>query len=506
MDPNEAIDKPKTKFQLWVERKGLQQPFSGALFWKGRDFQLCARDRAFQSKRFILSMDKGLGKTSTIQSIFEDPQVNKGRAGFTVLIFCSKRGMLVYERDLKMFPDPEGKIQLVNGKTAGERGNQWRNPSCRYFICTYQTFLGDTGNRIKSKKAGTLSELVVPKWVLDGHSVDGVVCDEFHRVFRNRHSSTFLLFKALFKHIEWFIPMSGSAISKGPEDLWAALHLCDQKFWSTYWGYVKTWCHVDEGGYGRTILGPRLDRVEKWRAAVASYVFHVTAEDVADELPSIMNYPLDVQMTPEERRIHDQLLKEQYAELAPGEYIFSSNRLSNLYKIRLTLICPKVLNPELGYGSGIEAICDDAEEGELARFAIFTPFKAPIPHLEEYVRSRGLQVITLRGGLSTDELGDRLSTWRAFVPGHSGKGIVLLTTIKYAESWEAPEASFGYFLGYEYDNEDNDQARKRLRRLISTAPVRIQWVRHLGSYDEEHLLRLMEKNDNKKAMMDSWNQ
>lgn len=490
------------RFELEVLRRGLKQPFPIS-FWQGRSFQLVGREAVLRWKRLILSADKGLGKTSWVQSVFED--IAKDRATFTVLILTTGRGMPAYTRDIQKFPHPEGKIQLITG-TRKQRENLWKNPAARYFICTYSTYLEDAGVRGSVRRPS-----ILPDWFPFG--VDAVVCDEFHRAFRNRKTKTFDLLKTHFRDTEFFIPMSGSAVSKGPEDLWAALHLCDRKLWSTFWGYANTWCEITDDPHGKTVRGPKLDpttgwpdheRMKRWRQAVSQNVFHVVAEDVAEEMPPITNDQLFYDLPPWQQKLHDSLLKDQIAELPSGEYLFSRNRLANLHKIRTALICPKAFDPDLGVGSGIETIAEDINESELERAVIFTPFRAPIGHLYDYLKyEEGYDITILQGGIGIEEQERRLSQWREPVTAKTGPKIIL-STIKYAESWECPEASYGYFLGYEYDHEDNDQARKRLRRLISTHPVYIQWVTARGSYDERFIEFLMNKKMGKDATVDNW--
>lgn len=496
------------KFEAEVLRLNIQQPWADP-FWQGGPFQLCARSYAVKVKRFILSLDKGLGKTSICLSLFEDPEVNHRDPNFSVIIVTTKKGMRSFTRDIKMFPEYADKVVLIKG-TKAQRYNLWRKPGVRYFVVTYAGLLSDTGNRTDDRKTSELSTLIVPGWVIQKKGCgkpDAIVCDEFHRAFRNRTSGVFKMLKSLSKGIEYFIPMSGSTMSKGPQDIWAALHLCDPKFWSSYWKYVYTWCIIDDSGFGKTIIGPRTERVALWRAAVRGNLWHATAEDVAQEIPPIKNYPLDVELPDWQRDIHDQFMKGLIAETPSGEYIFAKNRLSALYKIRLTLICPKVLNPELGVGIGIESIVDDVEELDVEncpRYAIFTPFRDPIPFLAEYIESRGHKVWIMWGGISLEEQEKRITEWANHYD-LTGERACIISTIKYAESWEIPQAWLGYMLGYEWDNEDNDQARKRLRRYISTRPVMIPWVRHVGTYDEEMLSNLMVNKDAKDAMLGSWN-
>lgn len=484
-----------------ADKLGLTQPFETIDL---RGHQLCGRHKLFKRKRCILSMDKGLGKTPLILSIFEHEEVHKNNPGFTVLILCPEKGMGSYIRDIQKFPEYAEKIQLVYGSRA-QRERQWKNQRARYFICTYASFLADLGVRLNNKKTQATSIPIVPKWVLN-NQIDGVVFDEFHRQFRSRKSKAAQVFAKLFKSTEYCYPMSGSAVSKGPEDLWAALHIVDPVFWSTYWGYVATWCEVDDYGFGKTIIGPRADRVEKWRAAVGPYVFHVTSDMVAD-MPEKQRDFLDVVLPPWQRHLHDSLRDRLYAETPDGEIIFAGNALTKINKLRQVLICPKVLSPEYDVGQGIQDVFDDALDSGANRYAIFTPFRAPIPILAAWLEARGARVWVLQGGIGLDEQTRRLDAWRHSLlsadPDHPS---IILSTIKYAEAWEIPEARYGYLLGYEWDPEDNKQAEDRLRRLISIGITYIRYVRHLGAYDEDIIDLLVMKTQNVRLMFKSWGQ
>lgn len=501
---NPVVQTSTMDFEAEVARLGLTQPWEEP-WWQGWDHQLLGRAFVKYKKRCIAAIDKGLGKTSWVLSIFEDPEIHCHVDGFTVIIFTGEKGMGAYIRDMKKFPEHEDKIQLIYG-TKEQRRKRWLNVGKkRYIICTYASFLSDAGGRAVVKGSPQKAESIVPRWVTDGHSVDAVVCDEFHRVFRSHKSATFKLFKVLWKNTKYFIPMSGSAFDKGPQDIWPALHLCDPKTWSSYWTYVDLWCAKEVGwtGYAK-IVGPKLSVVEKWRAIMRQWIFRVKAEQVSNMPPKTVS-DLPVNLPEWQRKIHEDFVAQQFAETPDGDYIFVRNALERNHKLRLTLICPKALNPEWGVGQGIEDIADDAQEGGVSQYAVFTPFKAPLLHLAEYLRQRGANVWILQGGMGLDEQEIRLGEWRASLRVASpDKPSVILSTIKYAESWEIPEARYGYFLGEEYVREDNKQAEDRLRRLISVGMTYIQYCLFVGTVQEDILTGLHLKKDAEHNMFSVW--
>lgn len=513
---------PTVDFEALCRQLGLEQPWDAsdpnirALtedsqgVWQGWHHQLYARWRIMRRKRIILSMDKGLGKTSVILSIFEDPNVHKNIPGFTVIILCPEKGMGSFIRDLKKFPgETQNKFQVVLGQAAS-RERQWKNHKATYFICTYATFLADTGRRLlnkskveQGKELPRHSTMIAPTWAVDA-SVDAVVCDEFHRQFRSYKSAAFKLFASIFKDVEYFIPMSGSAVDEGPEDLWPALHLVDRKLWSSYWKYCYTWCDVQDTHFGKRVKGPNPSRVKLWRAAVAQDVIHITAEMVKG-MPGKQRDFLDVEMQPWQKKLHNDLRDRMYHETPDGDFLFADNPLTTINMLRQALICPKVLSQEYGYGQGIEDIWDDAFEGGIHQYALFTPFKAPIPHLKQYLESKGARVWVLQGSIGLQEQEKRLSEWRASLDKATAEHpSILMSTILYAESWEIPEARYAYLLGYEWSPEQNKQAEDRLRRLISVGITYIRYVRHLGAYDEDLITILVEKAANVRLMYNNW--
>lgn len=487
-------------FEGEVRRRGLQQPFEEPN-WQGWAMQLLGRHLLKLKRRCILSMDKGLGKTSTILSIFEDPEVHQNIPGFTVIIFTPEKGMQSYIRDIAKFPEAyQDKIQLVYG-AKDKRRLQWRNPKAKYFIVTYNTFLSDSGYRNSKHAVGR--ESIVPDWVPNG--VDGVVCDEFHRVFRSRKSQTFELFKKFFRNTKYFFPISGSAVDKGPQDLWPALHLCDQNFWSSYHKYVNTWCEIEANYFGGTsIVGPIRSKVPQWQALMKHWTFHVTA-DMVQNMPEKTRDFLDCALPKWQKALHDGLLEQSYVETPDGDFIFVQNHLAKAHKLRLSLICPAAIDPSYGVGQGIEDIVDDALDGGISKYAIFTPYRGPVPILAKYLESRGARVWILWGSIGLDEQERRLAAWRSSLgTATAEKPSIILSTIKYAESWEIPEARYGYFLGEEYVREDNLQAEDRLRRLISVGITYIRYVRFKGTFQEGIIESLLTKANNFRALYNKW--
>jgi SNF2 family DNA or RNA helicase len=275
--------------------------------------------------------------------------------------------------------------------------------------------------------------------------------------------------------------------------MWAVLHLCAPKFFTSYWKYVNTFCVVDDTPFGKQIVGVK--NVEGWRNTIGPYVFH--RKKNTKDYPQKTRQALEVEMEPWQRKIHDDLKKRLLTILESGDIVLVKNTLEATIKIRQLMICPKFIDPSLDWGSSLEGIWDDAEESELSHFVVSTPFVGPIPLIKEFFQQKtGKQIQALRGGMSPDEIDEAIARW-------TQDGGPIIQSIQFAESYELPAARIMYMLGYMHDPEANMQAEDRIHRDIRVTPdpVDIYYVKNLGSYDEKIIEAMSMHADNVHELM-----
>lgn len=443
--------------------------------------QLLAYHYGLGHRRFVLSFDKGMGKTIAYLAVLY--RANPELAN-RIIIVCSENAKLAQRREIERhLKDWHFKWTFVRGQR-DQRRKQWNNPEAQVFICTYDTLQADMGERVKSQGR------ICPAWVT---SAD-MAFDEWHKKLRTYKSGLFKMLKSQFTTGR-MIFSSGSAGGKGVHSMWAVLHLCDPVKFKAYWPYVNRWSIIEETYFGKKLSG--CTNISLWRKFVASAIFH-RRKDLKDYPPKTRQ-ALEVEMAPWQKKIHDTLRDELYAELG-DEFFVASNKLAALIKLQQFMMCPKVLDPSLGYGSGLEGIEADADESELQKIVISVPFKAPIPFIEQFFREKGWHVERLMGGdgCDVDEIADRIHKWT-----HMRTRSVMIQTIQFAESYELPAARVMYFLGYLHDPEQNSQAEDRIHRDIRVTPhpVDIYYVKNLGAYDEKILEAMSETADNLHFLM-----
>lgn len=459
-----------------VARLGLQQPMPGIVEFKNP--QLLALEFAREHPHFILSFQKGMGKTLVYFRAAQEigsPEHN--------LILCSRAAMLRQRQEVqKFFPEIEEEVVFVKGSTPYERKAEWARKA-RYHVSTFASFLTDAGRRKNSSRlGGGLSTQQLPAWCYRPRTLIG---DEYHRVLRNRGSATHGLFKTLEPDVT--ILSSGSAANKGPHSMWTALNVLNPKKYSSYWKYVNTYCIVEDTPYGKQITGVK--NRDAWRDHVAPEVFH-RLKDLKD-YPSKTRQALPVEMPNWEKRIHDELKKQLLTILPDDSLLTAPNALAATTKIRQLLVCPKFLNPELGWGAGLEGILDDVQESELSHFVVSTWFTGPIPLIKEFFQQNKIPAFNLQGGMGMDQMEDQIQRW-------TQQGGCMIQSIEFAESYELPAASNMYMLGYAHDPERNSQAEDRIHRDIRVTPhpVNIYYVKHLGAYDEAIIEAMSQHADN----------
>lgn len=438
-----------------------------------------------QQKRYILSLDKGMGKTLTYLTTMQELGVEK------FIILCSTNAELAQERELvRHFPQYREYV-FIDGPQK-KRAAQWANPNTKVFISTYACFQSDMGGRINQKTKNVSQAVIAP------HVAKlPMICDEFHKVLRRKTSGTYKLLKTL--HSPVLILSSGSAKGKGPQDLWAALNVCNPKKFSSYWNYVFKFCIMEETRFGRSIVGVK--NIEEWRKHTSSNIFHRLKD--AKDYPLKTRLALEVRMSPETRKLHDQLQTELWAnlDLQDGSKLFllSPNTLAATMKLRQLLVCPKILDERLGYGDGLEGIYLDATEAELTHWVISTPFRKAIPYISQFFVDKGYAPEVLAGSTysNAQEIRDAITRWTI-------KGGPIIQTIKFAESYELPAARIMYMLGYEYSAEENSQAEDRIHRDIRVTPhpVDIYYVKHQYSYDGQLIEMMSQGADNAFLAMD----
>ena len=435
-----------------------------------RPFQVEGVDWLIKNRRCVLGDDKGIGKT--VQVIKAMIEVKPKRV---LIIVPGIAGLYVWLKEqLPKWNAIErlglGQPVLMTG-SAAKRAKLWK--TSHFVITTYAGFREDMKhNRVPLN------------W-------DVVTCDEYHRAFKRRRTKTHEYLKQLQSTYFW--PFSGSAASKGPHDIWAPINLCQPRIWTSYWKFVDNYCIVSINQWGgREIIGEK--NVEELWVNLQHVFKRRLKREVLPQLPPKIRQPAYVDMTDRQAYLYAAMAKDMIVTLDEAEedegdkHILASTALTKIVRLRQILVCPKIIDPNCpDYGGAIEYVLDDLEGAESEKdrhCVVFTPFRDAVSLIRQALEEKGFgPVIELMGGQGhsskgIDELKRKIDLFRA------QKGIAVCT-IQFAESFELDPADKGYFVGFEYDAEQNSQAEDRLHRGTVEWPVNFWYILHNDTVDED---------------------
>ncbi len=418
-----------------------------------REYQRVGVAKCLNLKKIILDVDMGLGKT--LISLTSTMKI----APKKVLIVCSKNAIPTWSKEVKkwfpLFAGEEYYTGVLG--SAKKREALWQRDTL-FHACTHLTFLSDR-EQIKKQK-----------W-------DIVIWDEYHRTgIRNRQSKVFKALKPIALKAKYLFLLSGTPVSKGPQDLFAPLHAIDRAVFKSYWKFVETFCVFYEGRFGKEIIGAQ--NTVALNALLKSYMYRAKCSDpaIAAQMPELNRIPLYIELPKKFSKMYDKFEQDMVAEYADDKFMLAQNVLTRDIKLQQFLVCPKIIDPALPYGPYMETILDKIEESPtgLKHCVIFTPYRAAVDYLEEFLKSKGYtNVYKLWGGLSPDVMTSTVQGFKDYrnATDEEGKPSIMLCTTKTAQSFDLETSSTCYHMGYEWDQNDNSQAEGRLRRLINEAKV-----------------------------------
>ncbi len=420
-----------------------------------RDYQRTGTIFMVDRKRAILGDEMGLGKTLQALGALET-----GGAVKSILILCPKVAVYVWQSEIiKWLPYLESFVHIHLGPTRHKEIETLTLP--HVLITTYDLIRRDE---------------YLPL------NYDLIITDEAHR-YRNYKTKTFKAIKKL--RSPRLYQLTGTPAARGPENLWTMLHLINPKLFSSYWKFVNTWCETEMTEWGKVIVGPR--NVEQLKVLLRKYLIRRLKSEVLEELPEKTRQYLHVEMTASQNKWYAQLAEEMIAEIGE-DLVISPTSLTTLLRLRQMLIHPQLIAPSASTNSSaaITAVLEHAADLPEQHFAIFCPFAKALPLIREALIAEGYydgSIIDLKGGMNPEEVGEAISIFEAT------RGIALCT-IKFAQSFSLSTASYGYFMGYEFNPDENYQAEDRLHRMTSKNAVTIYYVLHKDTV-EEHIMEIL---------------
>lgn len=329
-----------------------------------------------------------------------------------------------------------------------------------------------------------------------------VIYDEFHVMgFGNRKSKTFLVAKEHLKaaHV---IFMSGTPYGTSLGDLWPPLHLISKTKFRGYWPFINQHYDTHKDFMGHVQIPPNVRNVQNSVELLKPYLIRRTLRHVMPHLPAVVHDFVQVDMTADQARHYNDLVKEAMAWFAEesddgGNIVMTPNAISKMTRLRQVLVSPQIFHKgEKSLGAGIPAVI------ELARLnmenneptAIFTSFRDGAELIRMHLILNKIaapeDIYMIMGGDSSGSM----EIAKQF-QNNPKKRKFLVGTITSAISYTATAARKGIVLGPEYGHRVMNQMIGRLDRAnqeLGLDPIQFTYIMHRGTVEAKVYGRIRE--------------
>jgi len=396
-----------------------------------------------ENPRCINGDKPGIGKTFPTLNATLTEKRNEN-----ILISCGKSAMSVWPAEIeKWYPEHLHRLRVVKGDPATRLAIWNKASDGLIWLCSLNALTTDL-------------KVMPGPW-------DCTILDEAHK-FKSRKSKLLKYVKCIRSTSLYML--TGTPTSRHLSELWTYLNLIDSRKFSSYWKWVNTFFYQDIGDWGDRKLGPVKDE-KAFQKMLAPYFIR---RDKVEGMPPLVETEFPVEMTIGQKKLYRQISEDMLAETSPDQWLIASTVMAKIVRLRQLLVCPKLLDPNIPeYGAAIHAIADYIEDNEISHTVIFCPFKAAFPYLSAFLWDRlGIAAHQLVGGMDGDIVSRTIKDWE-----RQDSGIIFLS-IQFAQSFSLIHSQNGFFLGYDYDPNNNEQARYRMLRLNSSAGAFIRGVSH----------------------------
>lgn len=458
-----------------------------------RPYQHQVKETMIQKKRHLNFMDMGMGKSLvTLLAVIE-------QGAFPCMIVCTKSAMYVLEAELQKWFNMDSVIYSGKPKQRDEAWKRFVTEGHKFIICNY-SMAEEVGTRFGlitkpirkgSKTSGTDVASKPHPGTTEKWNVGSLVADEIQLggLF-NEKNKTYKVFKNLCKAIPVVYLLTGTPYRRGVVDLYGPLSLVDPERFKSYWSFVGRWCITIDTGFGKSIERTPKD-VVAFRSMIRNYASILKKTDHLKDMPKKQRIATPVIMDDEQARVYKELTEEMWALTDEGDLIMTPSVMTLALRQRQLLVAPQELGLKTR-GAAIDYVLENTEDmvEESDPFVIFTPFRKAVKWIDRALKEKypNLRVFTITGGLTPKEFSEQ---WKGFQEGRGPR--VLICVIKSGSSFHATCAANAFFLGYEYDFNQNTQSEDRLYRIGQTRPVSIYYIMFKGTVDEDVMQILNDK-------------
>lgn len=347
-------------------------------------------------------------------------------------------------------------------------------------IVNYETMRGD------------IDHLMALPW-------DAVVFDESHRL-KNRNSQTYKAAKKLAGRVDRVMLVTGTPILNAAEELWASLSLLEPKKYRSFWRWAEFHFHLIAVRRGRHLVrevckdekcrtckgrGLLPGHAKMLRAELGVRLIQKPLSELLPDMPKVTETYLAVQLSTEERRQYDSMLKDAWMVFG-DELIVAINDVSKQTRLR-QLGSDWSAFGEMPLGTKGKAAVELVKDLESEQVVIFTAFRSTVSALCREIP----QSVAYHGGLSRTHRDEALSNFK------TGKARVLVGTIRtMSEGIDGMQVARNViFLDRDWTPARNEQGIARLQRSGQLSSVNVTHIVAENTVDGAVATALRRKED-----------
>jgi non-specific serine/threonine protein kinase len=343
-----ATEEVKTWYQKEIEKNKLALNQKRAkldnLNKELKEYQLEAVNYFLNMRNCIIGYDMGLGKTLIAINCI------KAIKAYKTMIVCPSYLKYSWGDEIKKW-SPGLTYTIIDG-TPEQREQQFKEHQEQkriILIINYEQI------RVKTKKNGKVIEINVHEYI-QKTKFDLVIWDEAHRL-KSRDSQ---ISKGAYAiNAQNRLMLTGTPITKNPGEIYSPLKILDRQRFTSYWTFVKYYCHVYEGFRDVLVIGDII-RPKEFKDLLSRYMIRKLKEDVAKELPEKIYIDIPVHMNIKQTKYYNDALEDY---LNPSGDIIESD------VEKFIRICQIVQNPVILGGYDVSCVkdatinlCDDIGE------------------------------------------------------------------------------------------------------------------------------------------------
>jgi SNF2 family DNA or RNA helicase len=428
----------------------------------------------------MLAAAMGTGKSKIIVDricsyALDNPRIN-------VLILCPKAAMRVWPREFRKHGIIDLPVVVLDNVDTGRKAQAVRYLDAGVFVVNYES----------AWRSPLAEELCSRKW-------DFVICDESHKIkTQDSKASRFVTYLSA----EHKYCLTGTPTPNGPLDAYGQFRFLDSSVFGASWLSFK---HHFTNTYKRRMWTRKgwiefediadYKNMAHWQELFSSMAYRIN-NDVLN-LPDPILTPIEIDLSPDTRRMYDKLAKTLTLQLEAGEVTPQNAgvlllRLQQMTSGRATTDDGRVVEVGHEKADAIEELIEDLN-GE--KVAVFCRFRADLEQVEAIAAKQGKSYGEISGsrkdGLNSDACwaDDKQVLGVQIQAGGTG---IDLTAGHYAIYWS---------VGYSYS--DYVQSVARLARPGQKHTVMVYHVIARNTADEKVWQSIEEKREFSDALLEA---